>query len=409
MRLGEFLGSFRFSLGVMESRKKIKGEARTFGKKHRMEALAKCGDQPKIDLMSSSKQEQFASFFGWVGAIGGGLWCYSDTNDIGVAIVVALIGGAVGYFIGKLLWLAIVLSLILVGFVVRQVFFSSVRQAVRKEVVSKPPPPPPSSSPSRTISPPPNTTNYTEYLGVTLKNDCSEKIFVAINYQDDNDDWMTSGWWTVEPYSTKVTNVKTQNPHLYFYANSSEGKEWTGEEDSESVTKKVTSEKFDSKNNSGVYSWDDNYREEKFFHRESSTSSGTYTQSFSCDETKEYLNVSLKNSCSEKIYVAINYQDDNEDWITSGWWTVEPYSTTETNVKTQNKVLYFYANSSTGMEWTGTDEAKSVTKKVTSKRFNSKNNTGVYSWQDNYREESFFRRESSRSSGTYTQSFSCSD
>ena len=357
--------------------------------------------------MSTSKQEQFASFFAWIGAIGGGLWSYSDTNEIGVAIVVALIGGAVGYFVGKLLWLAIVISLILVGFVVRQVFFSSVRQAVRQEIVSKPSPPVP--SPTRTSQLPPTSIDTApEYLGVTLKNDCSEKIFVAINYQDENDDWMTSGWWTVAPYSTTETNVRTQNTNLYFYANSSEGKEWTGKEEAESVTKKVTSEKFDSKNNTGVFSWDDNYREEEFFRRVSSIAKGTFTQSFSCDEKKKsYVNVNLKNTCSETIYVAINYQDDSDDWITSGWWTVEPYSTTETNVKTQNKIMYLYAHSSNGKEWTGANDSESVTKKVTSERFNSKNNVGVYSWNETYREEEFFRKEASNASGPYTQSFSC--
>ena len=60
--------------------------------------------------------------------------------------------------------------------------------------------------------------SYNNNFQVTLKNDCNEKINVAIYYKDLNEDWVTQGWWTVDPYSEVLTTAKSWNSIMYFYA-----------------------------------------------------------------------------------------------------------------------------------------------------------------------------------------------
>ncbi|MCB0634071.1 MAG: DUF1036 domain-containing protein [Saprospiraceae bacterium] len=224
---------------------------------------------------SKSASENFGNIIGWIAAIGIFFLCYSDTNDFGTAIVAAIIAGIAGYFVGKVVWITVAFALIVGWFIVRQVACNSVKEAIRTELSNEIN----NHETPTTVYTPSENNNIIE---VNLKNNCNEKIYVAVSYQDNSDNWITSGWWTVDPYSSTKTNIRTSNPHLYFYANSDDGGEWTGEGDADAVTKKITSDKFTSRNNSGVYMWNKNVRNEVFFHRESDNY-GVYTQWFTCD------------------------------------------------------------------------------------------------------------------------------
>ncbi len=222
----------------------------------------------------NSGQESFANAVGWIFAIVGFFTCYSDTNEFGTAIVVAIIAGVVGYLIGQIVWLAIILALVVGWFIIRQAACETVRDVVVTELRAND-----SNNEEYVASYTSSTSNTIE---VNLQNKCNEKIFVAVNYRDDSGDWITEGWWSVDPYSTTKTNIETTNSNLYFYADSNEGTEWSGVGKSGAITKRVSSDAFESRNNNGVYVWDKNVRNETFFHRVVN-GYGVYTQSFSCN------------------------------------------------------------------------------------------------------------------------------
>ena len=130
--------------------------------------------------------------------------------------------------------------------------------------------------------------------------------------------------------------------------------------------------------------------------------------SFTESDRSKAIEVKLKNICSRKIYVAINYQDENDDWITRGWWGVDSDGGTSlTNVETTNKNIYFYAYTKDGSKWNGKNKLGSVSKEIAFGKFQSKNNKMIYPLQENRKTVSFFKKESSVNGGVYTVSFSC--
>ncbi|WP_062061192.1 DUF1036 domain-containing protein [Aquimarina longa] len=120
---------------------------------------------------------------------------------------------------------------------------------------------------------------------------------------------------------------------------------------------------------------------------------------------KSYFGVKLKNNCHKKISVAICYMNLNNDWVTTGWWSLDGYSEITTDVKTKNKNLYFYAADSYGYEWNGEGESGAVRLQVTPNLFNAKNKSNLNNYYTEVSRESFFMR--TVSSGIHTQSFSC--
>lgn len=144
-----------------------------------------------------------------------------------------------------------------------------------------------------------------------------------------------------------------------------------------------------------------------FFKEESTVSSGTYTQTFNFSNRSKEFKVELKNNCKEKIYVAVNYQDENDDWITTGWWGVDSNSTSLTSVVTSNRSVYFYAYTVDGLKWNGNNKSGSISKDIPYKKFESKNNTIVYPLYSDLETVSFFKKESNVDAGIFTQAFAC--
>jgi len=123
-------------------------------------------------------------------------------------------------------------------------------------------------------------------------------------------------------------------------------------------------------------------------------------------EVRAYDTVSLSNSCRFTVSVALHYNDLDDRWITRGWWNVDPGATLETDAKTRNSVLYFFAeNRSEGKSWTGDGRDDSLTLSVVDSRFDYLDHDR---WA--YREPrkvAFFRRDTGEEWVDHVESFDC--
>lgn len=66
--------------------------------------------------------------------------------------------------------------------------------------------------------------------------------------------------------------------------------------------------------------------------------------------------ISFKNDCHFRIRTAIHYRDLSGNWVTNGWWTLNPGQTALV-VYTTNQIYYIYAEP-TGrgdFDWEGSD------------------------------------------------------
>lgn len=87
-------------------------------------------------------------------------------------------------------------------------------------------------------------------------------------------------------------------------------------------------------------------------------------------EVRAYDTISLENRCPFTVSVAIHYKDLDDRWISRGWWNVEPGVTTETDAKTRNSVLYFFAeNRSVGKSFDGEGRDDSTVESIVDSKF----------------------------------------
>jgi uncharacterized membrane protein len=120
------------------------------------------------------------------------------------------------------------------------------------------------------------------YDRVVFTNDCSKAVNVAVHYRDLDDVWVTRGWWTVDPGETTVTDVKTRNALVYFFArNRDEDLSWNGEGEEGAARKPVSPRKF------YLIQGDDfeypDQEEVTFFRRESPSGWGDHKRRFTCE------------------------------------------------------------------------------------------------------------------------------
>eukprot|EP00918_Siedleckia_nematoides_P004938 GHVU01010906.1.p1 GENE.GHVU01010906.1~~GHVU01010906.1.p1 ORF type:complete len:213 (+),score=15.61 GHVU01010906.1:63-641(+) len=106
---------------------------------------------------------------------------------------------------------------------------------------------------------------YKQKYLVKFENACDRTIVVAAHYylylRDFSNSWTTSGYWTVKPGQTILTDITTRNRNIYFHAHSIDGKKSWGK-DHQWKVKGSTTKPFFKKNMGEVYN--------------------TYTQRFSC-------------------------------------------------------------------------------------------------------------------------------
>lgn len=129
---------------------------------------------------------------------------------------------------------------------------------------------------ARTIAPAKKPNMPLSGTRLYLKNSCSKKIYVALTYHFDGD-WLTSGWWNVDPGQT-TTSVFTTNQNVYLYAYSDDGVQWDGGKDPEAFSGYTVGTKFtmatDFPFSGGT--------PRMFFHRTIPAGSTNWTTEFSC-------------------------------------------------------------------------------------------------------------------------------
>lgn len=123
-------------------------------------------------------------------------------------------------------------------------------------------------------------------------------------------------------------------------------------------------------------------------------------------EVRAYDTISLENRCPFTVSAAIHYRDLDDRWITRGWWNLEPGSTVETDAKTRNSVLYFFAeNQKEGKTFGGDDREDSLTQPIVDSRFDHLDGDR---WPyEEPRRVSFYRRETGEEWVEHVERFEC--
>lgn len=115
------------------------------------------------------------------------------------------------------------------------------------------------------------------------------------------------------------------------------------------------------------------------------------SSSGSSSSSQNYDRVYFKNKCNRKIQTAINYKNLDGEWVTEGWWSLEPGESAFV-AKTRNTVFYTYAESiaprAERVFWSGDDLYRSIRGSQNTYGFRKKKIT-TQEW------------------GTWTQNFTC--
>lgn len=117
-----------------------------------------------------------------------------------------------------------------------------------------------------------------------------------------------------------------------------------------------------------------------------------------------YDSISLKNECSESIFVAVYYSDPEDGWISEGWWEVPARKTIETGLQSNSSQVFFYAKNSTGT-WNGNNEEGAPLLNISDDKFSNKD--GEYPEGENLKEVPFFSVDAGTSYGEVRPVFSC--
>lgn len=120
----------------------------------------------------------------------------------------------------------------------------------------------------------------------------------------------------------------------------------------------------------------------------------------------QYDTIALRNECDFNVAVAIHYRDLDDAWITRGWWTIEPGAQVDTDAKTRNSLIFFYAeNDAEGWRWDGEGLADSVTLSTVDARFDHLTNE-PFPWP-NPQQASFYQRKTGETFVAHVERFAC--
>ncbi|MDR1043600.1 MAG: DUF1036 domain-containing protein [Candidatus Adiutrix sp.] len=86
---------------------------------------------------------------------------------------------------------------------------------------------------------------------VEMVNNTSSRAYVCFKYHDQiSGEWLTRGWWMVEPKSARKHRLNTDDPNISYYAYNRQGRSWGGREGAaDSFTQHVVLENFFVKKN----------------------------------------------------------------------------------------------------------------------------------------------------------------
>lgn len=119
---------------------------------------------------------------------------------------------------------------------------------------------------------------------------------------------------------------------------------------------------------------------------------------------KEPIQVYVKNHCRQLVKVAYNFKSLDGQWITQGWLNLRPGQTRLTNIKTEKRVMYFYAKSRSKI-WSGNNLPYSVNRPVSSRHFKYQdkgNSSKVYK-----QKVDFFRYKANKKTRVLVGHFRC--
>jgi V8-like Glu-specific endopeptidase len=78
-------------------------------------------------------------------------------------------------------------------------------------------------------------------------------------------------------------------------------------------------------------------------------------------DTKKRLYLGIQNDCKEEIQIALRYRDLENNWVTKGFYRLDPHTSINKKFPTNNWVFYYYAASTeSNMEWEGTDNYRTL-------------------------------------------------
>ncbi len=86
--------------------------------------------------------------------------------------------------------------------------------------------------------------SHAESKTLIAENQTSENISITICYYDnDEEEWVTEGWWQAPPNRTTELTVPTTSNYIYIHAQS-KSYIWPGEMDSDDIKRMIVTSKF---------------------------------------------------------------------------------------------------------------------------------------------------------------------
>ena len=70
--------------------------------------------------------------------------------------------------------------------------------------------------------------------------------------------------------------------------------------------------------------------------------------------------MALANQCAVDIWVALHYKDTSENWVSDGFWTLEPGETREFFNTTADHFYYYAQSEGRDQVWKGKDHCDSL-------------------------------------------------
>ncbi len=145
---------------------------------------------------------------------------------------------------------------------------------------------------------------------ILFKNDCSTRLRVAVRHVDLNGNWVTSGWYAVEPGAERIV-LPTTDTTFYFTAEAF-GRVWNGEDELHTV-----------RDDPVPYG----------FRRVEIPTGGTngaffdHKVTLDCEDTLDIeplYYIQVINKCSKPVELYLQYQTIAGGTQTEGWFTIAP-------------------------------------------------------------------------------------
>lgn len=158
---------------------------------------------------------------------------------------------------------------------------------------------------------------------IAFNNMCNQSVKVAMHYADANGEWVSDGFWIIEPGATK-TLVKTSLRTFYYYAQS-DGTRWMSTDYSFKVAGNAVP--FHMKKS-----------------RLGAVVGGVYTHRLNCPNGVSGYQVRVANYCAQSLQIAVRYVNAKTgEWVTSPAYRLAPKKR-DAFAKTSNRKVWVHAS-----------------------------------------------------------------